>query len=65
MKTDDKTSWAPKPTERQLQLIADIESELDVSFTGETRQEASKFIDEYIGQYKDAVLPTYNYYEYY
>ena len=35
-----------KPTEKQLQYISFIESETGIRFTGTTKSEASKYIDE-------------------
>jgi len=40
------------PTGKQLRLIKDIEEELDIKFKGRTIRTASKFIDEYIDEYK-------------
>ena len=40
--------FEPKPTKKQLELIAKIEDELLVAFIGSTRLEASNFISEYL-----------------
>lgn len=41
-----------KPTDKQLDFIDNIEKVLDISFTGETRKEASDFIAENIEEFK-------------
>lgn len=50
------------PTDRQIDLIFDIEQEVGVEFTGKTKQEASEFIslwkdhisrDNSVPRYKD------------
>ena len=40
------------PTQRQLALIAEIEDVVGIQFTGETKQEASVFIDEWLDDYE-------------
>ena len=40
-----------KPTEKQLDFIAEIEEYVGDTFDGETRKEASEWIDEYIDEY--------------
>lgn len=44
-----------KPSDKQLNTISIIESNLDVEFTGKTKQEASNFITKYIEQSKNTV----------
>lgn len=39
------------PTPRQLALIADIEDVVGIEFTGETKQEASVYIDEHLDDF--------------
>ena len=39
-------------TPRQLDLIADIEDVVGIQFTGETKQEASVYIDEQLDDYR-------------
>lgn len=41
-----------KPTQKQLDFIADIEEAIGEKFKGETREEASGWIDEHIDQYR-------------
>ncbi len=41
-----------KPTRKQLDFIADIEEAIGEEFEGETREEASEWIDEHIDQYR-------------
>lgn len=41
-----------KPTQKQLDFIADIEEAIGEEFEGETREEASEWIDEHIDQYR-------------
>lgn len=40
-----------KPTERQLDFIAKIEEYVGDTFDGETRQEASEWIDKHLDEY--------------
>lgn len=40
-----------KPTKKQLNFIAEIEEWVGDAFDGETRQEASKWIDEHLEEY--------------
>lgn len=40
-----------KPTEKQLNFIADIEKFVGDTFDGETRQEASKWIEEHLDEF--------------
>lgn len=39
------------PTPRQLSLIAEIEDVVGIQFTGETKQEASVYIDEHLDDF--------------
>lgn len=49
-----RTYYSKKPTEKQMELIREIEEYCNVSFDGETRDEASDFIDEWILELQDA-----------
>lgn len=44
-----------KPTQRQLDFIDDIAAETGIPFEGSSKQEASDYIDENIGLYKDLI----------
>ena len=54
MKSARDLKFKKKPTEKQMDLIRDIEHYCDVSFDGETREEASDFIDEWLFELQDA-----------
>ena len=41
-----------RPTDKQMELIEDIQEYTDKVFTGNTKEEASVFIDQNIEQYK-------------
>ena len=41
-----------KPTEKQIDFIKDIQEWTGKQFTGTTKEEASKFIDENIEEYR-------------
>ena len=53
MKSARDLKFKKKPTDMQMDLIRDIEHYCDVSFDGETRDEASDFIDEWILELQD------------
>ena len=53
MKSVRDLKFKKKPTEKQMDLIRDIEHYCDVTFNGETRDEASDFIDEWILELQD------------
>ena len=42
-----------KPTEAQIRYIKDIEEYLGVEFHGITKQDATKFLNQYVPIYKD------------
>lgn len=51
-------SWDDEPTAKQMELIHDIEMTLlyEPPFEGETREEASEYIEEYMRDYQRARL---------
>lgn len=49
-----KDMFKKKPTEKQMNLIREIEEYCGVDFNGETREEASDFIDEWLFELQDA-----------
>lgn len=44
-----------KPTDKQLRFIQDIESALDIEFDGETKEDASEWISNYIDYFYEEV----------
>lgn len=44
-----------KPTDKQLKFIQDIESVLDIEFDGETKEDASEWISNYIDYFYEEV----------
>lgn len=50
---------ANKPTEKQFNFIADIEEMTGEKFEGETKEEASEWINGHIDQYKLAITDSY------
>ncbi|NCA32137.1 hypothetical protein [Adlercreutzia muris] len=44
-----------EPTPKQLAFIDDISAATGIGFTGRTKQEASDYIDENIGLYRDLI----------
>lgn len=53
MKSARDLKFKKKPTDKQMDLIRDIEHYCNVSFDGETRDEASDFIDEWLFELQD------------
>lgn len=49
--TESTNRLRGKPTERQLDFIAKIEEYVGDTFDGDTRQEASEWIDEHLDEY--------------
>lgn len=51
---DELMGWKNlQPTYKQLNLIKEVEDDFGVKFTGQTRGEASEFIDKYMKQLKE------------
>lgn len=48
-----------KPTEKQLQFIADIEEFVDEQFKGTTKKEATEYISRNIERYKLLTMDNY------
>lgn len=48
-----------KPTEKQLQFIADIEEFVDERFKGTTKEEATEYISRNIERYKLLTMDNY------
>ena len=62
MKSAREFKFKKKPTEKQMELIREIEEYCNVSFDGETRDEASDFIDEWIMELQDRKADERNFF---
>ena len=62
MKSARDLKFKKKPTEKQMDLIRDIEHYCDVTFNGESRDEASDFIDEWILELQDRKTDEQNFF---
>ena len=62
MKSARDLKFKKKPTEKQMDLIREIEEYCGVYFNGETRDEASDFIDEWILELQDRKADERNFF---
>ena len=62
MKSARDLKFKKKPTEKQMELIREIEEYCGVDFNGETRDEASDFIDEWIIELQDRKADERNFF---
>ena len=62
MKSARDLKFKKKPTEKQMDLIREIEEYCGVDFNGETRAEASDFIDEWISELQDRKADERNFF---
>lgn len=62
MKSARELKFKKKPTEKQMELIGEIEEYCGVDFNGETRDEASDFIDEWIMELQDRKADERNFF---
>ena len=62
MKSARDLKFKKKPTEKQIERIREIEEYCGVDFNGETRDEASDFIDEWILELQDRKADERNFF---
>ena len=62
MKSAREFKFKKKPTEKQMELIREIKEYCGVDFNGETRDEASEFIDEWILELQDRKADERNFF---